>query len=918
MDSKVLIKHCNDAGVHVKASALASISPEERDIVMNYLSGLSTDTPQQESAAPLAPVREASGSVGGKVRSIRTMTPRAQPLRSSRMREQEAADSAQTVAEDSNQVVATAETEGAVADAPEDVHTDSEVVATPDDDIQGTEPVGDTEVDSPDQESTDSQGVVPISRDDYVPAGGAGPGRIREMKPRGTTADRSGQQSRPVTKAKGKQALPNVAAPPSIKLPKVKKASTGEQPAQKPELRLTGDLLDQQSPLASHLKKNAEQKRRRGDDSGSEFRDTKRSRDAVGGLGLEEGRQQRREKRRQSRQVVDDEVRVQRTRGLRRRRQKGGAPAELKTSAQIELPITLRGLSEAMGRPVSDLQRALMAGGYMITINDTVTEEIALELAMEVGVDLEIRRPRDIEDELQDVWESDEDEATLTPRPPIITILGHVDHGKTSLLDRIRSSKVAAGEAGGITQHIASYQVEHGDHKLTFVDTPGHAAFGEMRARGANVTDIVVLVVAADDGVMPQTVECISHAKATGVPIVVALNKIDLPDVNIPKIQGDLAANEVVPQEWGGDVEVVKTSAETGEGIDDLLETLLLTAELHEFKANPERSALGICLEASRDEGRGALASLIVQKGTLRVGDIVLCGPAYGRIRAMYDHYEQEIEEAGPSTPIKVAGLDIVPGAGDRFHVVDDIDEAREAAEGRRHRGRTEVLSGRGRPRTLDDILNAARGGTVQDLALIVKADTPGSLEALRSEIDKFDHPEVRVKILHEGVGGVNESDVYLASASDAIIIAFHVIPEDRAMILAEKESVEIRRYNIIYEVTAQIKRVLEGLLEPEKLEVATGRALVLQTFHISRFGTIAGCRILNGTIERSNRVHVIRDQTVLNNYDIASLRREKDDVKEVREGMECGIRLAGFNDVKEGDLLEAYRIEEKKRTLDG
>jgi translation initiation factor IF-2 len=439
-----------------------------------------------------------------------------------------------------------------------------------------------------------------------------------------------------------------------------------------------------------------------------------------------------------------------------------------------------------------------------------------------------------------------------------------------------------------------------------------------MRARGAGVTDIVVLVVAADDGVMPQTVECISHARAAGVPIVVAMNKIDQPDANEQKVLQDLAQHNILPAEWGGDVEVIRTSAVTGQGLDNLLETLLLTAELNEYKSDPNRDAIGVCLEAFMDENRGVIAWLIVQQGTLRIGDVVLCGKTYGRIRAIYNDRNEELDAAPPSTPVKVTGLNVVPGAGDRFFVMTDIEDARAAAGQRHHRGRTESLARRsGGPRTLDDILSEARGGKVQDLPLIVKADTPGSLEALRGELEKLEHPEVRVQIVHEAVGGVNESDVSLASASGAIIIAFHVVPEDRAAELADREGVEIRRYRIIYEVTDQIKRSLEGLLEPEKVEVMTGRALVLQTFKISRFGVIAGCRILNGTIERSNRVHVIRDQTVINDYNIGSLRREKDDVREVREGMECGIRLEGFNDVKEGDLFEAFRIDHVKRTLD-
>ncbi|HAW27861.1 MAG TPA: translation initiation factor IF-2, partial [Planctomycetaceae bacterium] len=519
-----------------------------------------------------------------------------------------------------------------------------------------------------------------------------------------------------------------------------------------------------------------------------------------------------------------------------------------------------------------------------------------------------------------EIIEQEDAPEDLVTRPPIITVLGHVDHGKTTLVDTLRKSnvKVVEGEAGGITQHIAAYQIEYNGHKLTFVDTPGHAAFSEMRSRGANVTDMVVLVVAADDGVMPQTAESISHVKASGVPMVVALNKIDLPDINEQKVMQELASQNVLPSEWGGETDVVRVSALKEMGLDNLLETLLLTAELHELKANPNRPAVGACLEGFRDEGRGSVAWLIVQKGTLRIGDAVICGKSYGYIRAMYDDTDQQIEEAPPSTPVKVTGLDSVPGAGDHFVVVETIDQARELAEERRHEGRADTLARHsGGPRTLEDILGSAIEGAIQDLPLILKADTPGSLEAIRSEINKFEHPEVRVKILHEGIGGVNESDVYLASASNAIIIAFHVVAEDRALNLATQEDVEIRRYSIIYEVVDDIRASLEGMLRPELVQEQTGRALVLQTFSISRYGKIAGCRVLNGTINRNDRVHLIRDQKILNQYPIASLKREKDDVKEVREGMECGILLSGFNDIKEGDLLEAFRINEVKRTLD-
>jgi translation initiation factor IF-2 len=438
-----------------------------------------------------------------------------------------------------------------------------------------------------------------------------------------------------------------------------------------------------------------------------------------------------------------------------------------------------------------------------------------------------------------------------------------------------------------------------------------------MRARGAILTDFVVLVVAADDGVMPQTVESISHARAAKVPIIVAMNKFDLPGRNEQRVLQDLASNNVMPVEWSGDTEVIRTSGTTGAGIDKLLETILLSAELGELKANPKRPAVGVCLEAFRDEGRGVIAWLVVQNGTLHVGDVILCGEADGRIRALYDDHDRPLESAGPSTPVKVAGLDSMPGAGDRFWVMSDIEQAREVATGRRERGRAATLSGRGRPRSLEDILTAAREGNVEDLPLIIKADSQGSIEALRSEIGKFSHAEVRVTIVHEGVGGVNESDVALAEASGAIVIAFHVVPEERARAMAERDGVDIRRFEIIYEVMDTIKRSLEGLLPPERKQVMTGRAFVMKTFQISRLGTIAGCRVLSGTIERSNRINVIRDQTILNSYDIASLKRVKDDAREVREGMECGIRLDGFNDIKEGDILESYRVDEIKRTLD-
>ncbi len=893
LDSKELIEHCNSAGVKLKHSALASISPEQRDIVLEYLKKQKVTGPGSAAAETLAPTRDAGRAIGGRVREIRTMTPRPQNGRGAA--DADVAESAARIGEgDSSHAAAT---DGPAAPTDKQPAAARSAAPAAGDQAQPKKP-GDSE--RPEREI-----LSRMSRSG-----------IREMRPIGTVPDSEARQQRK-GKAKAKPSLPNIATPPSYKPPKSKTPAKQDEPVQRPEIPLTAEAFEQQSPLKAHMQ---DKKRRKqlAEDEGFD-REKPPGRGGRGPLGGEgEVRRQRRERRIGTRTLTTDEdvgdVRAPK-RTIRRRRPTG--TVALKTSAQIEMPITVRGLSEAMGRPAKDLLRILFERGEMATINDVLTEDVALELAMEMGVELEIRRERDIEQELSELFESG-DEAAKVARPPIITILGHVDHGKTTLLDKIRSANVAEGEAGGITQHIAAYQVEHNGQKLTFVDTPGHAAFGEMRARGANVTDIVVLVVAADDGVMPQTEECISHAKAAGVPIVVALNKIDLPGVNEQRILQQLAAHELLPVEWGGDTEVVRTSGVTGKGLDQLLDTLLITAELREFSTDPERPAAGVCLEAFRDEGRGPLAWLVVQTGTLRVGDIVLCGDTYGRIRALYSDRDEELPEAGPSTPVKVAGLASVPDAGEHFWVPEDLDAAREAAETRHYRGRTRTLSNLSRPRSLEDILAQARGGEVQDLPLILKADTPGSLEALRGELGKLDHPEVRVQIVHAGVGGVNESDVALAHASGATIIAFHVIAEERARQAADRGGIDIRRYEIIYEITDTIRQALEGLLRPERVEVVTGRALVLQTFKISRFGVIAGCRVLNGAIERTSRVHVIRDQAILNDYAIASLKRGKDDAREVREGMECGIRLDGFNDVKEGDLLEAYKIDEIKRTLDG
>lgn len=946
MDSKELIELCRKAGIEIKNSALASISEEERDKVLAAVQksdSVATATAPSSATGPLAPVRE-KPPVGSsakvpeiKVIPSKPVKPRAKPP------EEKPEELPPPVVEEpiakprdlaAEQMMVPVES-GSMRSAAGKLAAGGPLAGmrtkkAPVDESQAPadEPpvVGDTPSEEPPsveetpKADASPTGVAPMRRGDYIPPaghGGSGLASFTPMAPIGSSADAPPSTEKQPRKRKSPR-LPSLASP-AMARPPVAPPKPTEAPAQKPDIRLPTDVMTQSRPLQEYVKQHTEDKKKKkpGIVPAAPI-STDQRKAGKRGAGLIETRETRQGKRKRSGRRDDDSSGDRRPRRGMRRKSRATSTIPLKTSAKIEFPITIRSLSEAIGRPAKTLMTMMFQRGEPLTINASLDEETAIELSIECGVDLEVRHERDIELELvEKLTGGDGDVEGETIRPTIVTILGHVDHGKTTLLDALRSANVADGEAGGITQHIAAYQVEHEGQKITFVDTPGHAAFGEMRARGANVTDIVVLVVAADDGVMPQTKEAISHAKAAGVPVIVAMNKIDLQGVDEQRVLQDLSTNNVLPAEWGGDYEVIRTSATTRQGLDELLHTIVLTAELHEYKGNPNVPAHGVCLEAFRDEGRGVLAWLIVQQGTLRIGDDVLCGPAYGRIRAIYDDLGNELEEAPPSTPIKVSGLDVVPGAGDHFFAMSDIDEAREAAESRRQRGRAETLAGRGLPRTLEDILNQAKEGAIQDLPLIIKADTPGSGEALRGEIEKLDHPEVRVEIVHEGVGGVNESDVTLASATGAIIVAFHVVPEDRAAALADKEGVEIRRYSIIYEVSDDIKAALEGLLRPELRDVPTGRVLVLKTFSISRFGTIAGCRVLNGTIDRNNRMHVIRDQKVLNNYRIASLKREKDDVKEVRDGMECGIRLEGFNDVKEGDLFEAYRVEEVKRTLE-
>ncbi|MBO7708708.1 MAG: translation initiation factor IF-2 [Thermoguttaceae bacterium] len=585
----------------------------------------------------------------------------------------------------------------------------------------------------------------------------------------------------------------------------------------------------------------------------------------------------------------------------------------------IQLPCTVKDFAEATGIQAAVIIKKLMELGYMLMINNQLDSEAAELLVEALELKAVVKKEESLEEQfVNTVVDQVDPPETLVPRAPVVTFLGHVDHGKTSLLDRILHMNVVSGEKGGITQHIRSYRVATPQGDVTFVDTPGHEAFTEMRARGANCTDIAVLVVAADDGVMPQTEEAISHAKAAGVPIVVALNKMDLPGVSRDRVVQELAANDLMPSEWGGDVEIVETSAVTGQGIDTLMETLLMVAELHELKARPDRSATGVAIESSLQPGQGVLCTLLVQNGTLHNGDIVLCGNAYGKVRAMFDTLDptKELTEAPPSTPVSVLGLDVAPGAGSSFVVLDDISVARQIAEERTEIIHQRELSGGEEHVTLESLKARLDSKTQQTLNIIIRTDVRGSIEAIRKELSKLDHPEVKIKVLQASVGGITEADVLLADASDAIIVGFNVVPDELARVTAEKKKVQIRRYDIIYKLSEDIKAALEGMLKPVEQVKELGRAFVQQIFVISRIGTIAGCRVLSGTIERDCRIRLIRDSRIIGEYVLETLRREKDDAREVREGYECGIKLKGFNDIKEGDYFEAYKIEEVARSL--
>jgi translation initiation factor IF-2 len=613
---------------------------------------------------------------------------------------------------------------------------------------------------------------------------------------------------------------------------------------------------------------------------------------------------------------------------MKRGTHKQAGPAPRGATVEVEAPISVKSLAAALGVKANDIIMKLMRKGVMANINLTLADDQAQLLATDYGVELAIAQQSTLEELLAQQVEAELAlRKNLAPRPPVVTILGHVDHGKTSLLDKIRHANVAAGEAGGITQHTAAWMVTLGEGEekktVTFIDTPGHQAFTSMRARGAQVTDVVVLVVAAVEGVMPQTIESINHARAAGVPIVVALNKIDRPDANPDMVLGQLAKEGLNPVEWGGDTEVIRTSAVTGQGIEDLIEILHYQAELLELKADATARPVGTVIEARRDEGLGPVATVLVQDGTLKVGDIVLCGPGYGRIRALVNDRNEQIKEAGPSTPVLVSGLSDVPGAGDKFYRVDDMDQARAIAEERATLARQGQLATI-RAVTLNNLYDQMKAESVKVINLIVKGDVQGSVETLAKTVTDHNTEEVKVRVIHSGVGPITESDVQLAMATKAkpqdnkvVIIGFHVAPDEAARALAEQNHIEIRLYQVIYEIFDDLKKALSGMLAPEVREKHHGRAEVRKVFKVSKIGSVAGCFVTEGHILRASKIRLIRGGAVVTeDLALESLKRLKDDVREVKAGFECGIKLAGYDDIKEGDVLDAYVREEFERTL--
>lgn len=596
-------------------------------------------------------------------------------------------------------------------------------------------------------------------------------------------------------------------------------------------------------------------------------------------------------------------------------------PRDPNALAELNKAMSLRDLSVALGVKLNSIMSFLMQGGKLLAVNDILGEEDIVLVAEQFAIPYQWKQEEDLEQQLKDELEQQSEDAgeVKASRPPVVTFMGHVDHGKTSLLDKIRLTRVAEGEAGGITQHIGAYSVEKNGHRITFLDTPGHEAFTQMRARGANITDVVVLVVAADDGVMPQTREAYNHAKNAGVPVVVALNKCDMPGANPDKVRQELATQlELMPEEWGGHTGMIEVSAITGQGIETLLERILLEAEMLELSCNPERKALGYVIESEMTENRGVVATMLVLDGTLRRGDVILTSNGYGKVKLMYDWNGKTTDEGGPSQAVSVVGLNNVPEVGDKIFVVDDMINARKLAEEREHKARDQALSRQKRKHvTLENLTSYLEEGQKRELNIIIKADVSGSLEVLEKTLTDLSTDEVSINVIHSGVGGISQADVILADASDALVVGFHVVADSSAKLQASSHNVQIKVYHIIYRLIEDMRAALEGMLPPEEREVIRGQVEIREVFHSSKLGNIAGCYVTEGYINRGCKVRLIRDHVVIYTGNIDGLRRVKDDVKEVRSGFECGMRIVGYDDIKVGDIIEAFDIEEIARKLD-
>ncbi len=576
--------------------------------------------------------------------------------------------------------------------------------------------------------------------------------------------------------------------------------------------------------------------------------------------------------------------------------------------------IPIKELCEKLGISAVEVTKILFKEGIIKTINDSIDYDTAGFVAATLDIELELKLDKTAEETLTEGFNEEADDLSqYIPRPPVVTVMGHVDHGKTSLLDRIRSSNVTAGEAGGITQHIGAYSVSVKDNKITFLDTPGHAAFTAMRARGAQVTDIAVIVIAADDGIMPQTVEAISHAKAAGVTIIVAANKIDKPHANIDRVKQQLADNNILIEEWGGDVMLVPVSAKTGAGVDELLDSIILNAEMRELKANPNRKAKGAVVEAKLDKGKGPVATIIVQNGTLRLGDNIIVGTVVGKVRAMFDDKGRMVKEAGPSMAVSVLGLEAVPNAGDILMAVEEEKQMRLVAQERKNREREEMIRKQQKV-SLDELFSKVSSGDLKHLNLIIKADVQGSVEAVKQSLEELSNEEVKVSVIHAGVGAINETDVMLADSSNSIIIGFNVRPDTNAKTLAERAKIDVKLYRIIYDAIEDIQKAMKGMLEPKFKDVYMGKAEVRDTFKITGVGMVAGCYVTEGKIVRNGKLRIYREDVMICEGNVLQLKRFKDDVKEVNQGFECGISIENFNDIKVGDFIESYVIEEQKQ----